>query len=56
MYRRVYTGGADTLVRIWRTDLGADQEPDAAVEASEGITSVAAGVSVFYTTIRIMRI
>ncbi|KAI0930326.1 hypothetical protein AcW1_009052 [Taiwanofungus camphoratus] len=40
---RVYTGGADTLVRIWRTDLGADQEPDAAVEASEGITSVAAG-------------
>ncbi|KAH9935365.1 uncharacterized protein B0H18DRAFT_975539 [Fomitopsis serialis] len=40
---RVYTGGTDSIVRIWRTDLGTDQEPDAAVEANEAITCLAAG-------------
>lgn len=41
----VYTGGADSLGRIWRTDQGTDQDPDAAMEAGESITCVAAGVS-----------
>ncbi|OBZ68085.1 Minichromosome loss protein 1 [Grifola frondosa] len=40
---RVYTGGTDALVRIWRTDLGADQEPDVAIEAVEGISTLATG-------------
>ncbi|KZT71046.1 hypothetical protein DAEQUDRAFT_750176 [Daedalea quercina L-15889] len=35
--------GIDSLVRVWRTDLGSDQEPDAAQEAAEGITCLAAG-------------
>jgi hypothetical protein len=33
------------LVRIWHTDQGEDQEPEAAYEADEGITTVAAAVS-----------
>ena len=38
-----YTGGAaDTLVRIWRTDKGADQEPEISADAGEGITSLSA--------------
>ncbi|KAJ3551325.1 hypothetical protein NM688_g4769 [Phlebia brevispora] len=40
---RIYTGGSDALVRIWRTDLGTDQEPDIALDACEAVTSVAAG-------------
>ncbi|KZT00847.1 WD40 repeat-like protein [Laetiporus sulphureus 93-53] len=40
---RVYTGGIDSLVRIWRTDLGANQEPDAAIDAAEGITALTTG-------------
>ena len=42
--RRIYTGGADSLVRIWNTDRGADQEPDTALEAAEAVTAVTAGV------------
>lgn len=42
--RIAYTGGLDTLVRIWHTDQGEDQEPEAAYEADEGITTVAAAV------------
>ena len=40
----LYTGGHDALVRIWKTDLGADQEADAAMEAAEDVTSVDVGV------------
>ncbi|KAI0371170.1 hypothetical protein BV20DRAFT_965857 [Pilatotrama ljubarskyi] len=40
---RVYTGGADTLVRIWDTSLGEDQEPPCATEADEEVTALAAG-------------
>ncbi|KAI0073865.1 hypothetical protein K474DRAFT_1648846 [Panus rudis PR-1116 ss-1] len=40
---RIYTGGSDSLVRIWNAKAGADQEPDVAIEAVEGITSVSAG-------------
>ncbi|KZT29190.1 hypothetical protein NEOLEDRAFT_1057404 [Neolentinus lepideus HHB14362 ss-1] len=38
-----YTGGNDTLVRVWNTNEGADQEPGVAVEAGESITAVAIG-------------
>ena len=40
----IYTGGADSLGRIWRSDQGTDQEPGAAMEAGESVTCVAAGV------------
>lgn len=43
-----YTGGgADTLVRVWRTDEGADQEPDISADAAEGITSLTASKGVW---------
>jgi chromosome transmission fidelity protein 4 len=42
-----YTGGSDTLVRIWRTDQGADQEPEISTDASEGITSLSASKGVW---------
>jgi chromosome transmission fidelity protein 4 len=43
-----YSGGGDTLVRIWRVAHGADQDPPMAFEATESITSVVATVrSVF---------
>ncbi|TFK53583.1 WD40 repeat-like protein, partial [Heliocybe sulcata] len=38
-----YTGGNDTLVRVWNTKEGADQEPGIAVEAGESITAIAVG-------------
>ncbi|KAH9831247.1 uncharacterized protein C8Q71DRAFT_861980 [Rhodofomes roseus] len=40
---RVYTGGSDTIVRIWNTNEGTTQEPDSAGEAKEGVTCLAAG-------------
>ncbi|TBU37864.1 hypothetical protein BD309DRAFT_973062 [Dichomitus squalens] len=40
---RVYTGGADSLVRIWDPQLGEDQEPPSAAEAADEVTTVAAG-------------
>ncbi|KAH9946996.1 hypothetical protein B0H21DRAFT_741281 [Amylocystis lapponica] len=45
----LYTGGTDSLARIWRTDRGADQEPDVALEAVEGVTAVAAGPSFWFS-------
>ncbi|KAI0674964.1 hypothetical protein C8Q78DRAFT_965239 [Trametes maxima] len=42
---RVYTGGADTLVRIWDAELGEDQEPPCVTEANEEVTSVAASTN-----------
>lgn len=42
--RHLYTGGSDSLVRIWRTDKGTDQEPDIALDACEAVTSVDVGV------------
>ncbi|KAL4254294.1 hypothetical protein ABKN59_002914 [Abortiporus biennis] len=39
----VYTGGSDSIVRIWRTDRGTDQEPETATASKNAITSLAAG-------------
>ncbi|EMD37802.1 hypothetical protein CERSUDRAFT_114458 [Gelatoporia subvermispora B] len=46
---RVYTGGSDSLVRIFRTDKGSDQEPDVALDAAEGITALATSHEYFFT-------
>jgi hypothetical protein len=32
-------------VRIWRSDLGSEQEPDVALEGEDAITSIATSVS-----------
>ncbi|KAI0695530.1 WD40-repeat-containing domain protein, partial [Cytidiella melzeri] len=39
----IYTGGSDSLVRVWKTQLGTDQEPEAVLDAMECVTCVAAG-------------
>ncbi|KAH8083763.1 hypothetical protein BXZ70DRAFT_1073548 [Cristinia sonorae] len=44
---RIYTGGSDSLVRIWKTDLGTDEEPDLSVDAAEGITTLAVGKDIW---------
>ncbi|KAH8119330.1 WD40 repeat-like protein [Phellopilus nigrolimitatus] len=36
-----YTGGCDSLVRVWRADSGTDKEPDTALDAEEPITALA---------------
>ena len=42
--RRIYTGGADSLVRIWDVERGEDQEPPSLTEANDDITTVAVAV------------
>ncbi|KAF8843017.1 WD40 repeat-like protein [Paxillus ammoniavirescens] len=39
--RLSYTGGSDSLVRIWQMDKDQYQEPEVAYEADEGITALA---------------
>ncbi|KAH9942276.1 uncharacterized protein BXZ73DRAFT_87916 [Epithele typhae] len=38
---RVYTGGADSLVRLWDAEKGEDQEPPSAAEAADEISTLA---------------
>ncbi|KAL5507206.1 MCL1 [Sanghuangporus vaninii] len=36
----LYTGGSDSLVRVWKADSGADREPETALDAEEPITAL----------------
>ncbi|EKM54305.1 uncharacterized protein PHACADRAFT_196736 [Phanerochaete carnosa HHB-10118-sp] len=45
----IYTGGADSLARIWKTNVGTDQDPDAAMEAGEPVTAVVASDDCWFT-------
>ena len=42
--RRVYTGGADSLVRLWDPSIDEGQEPPTEVDARDEVTTIAAGV------------
>lgn len=44
-FRKLYTGGEEGYVRIWRSDLGSEQEPDVATEGEDAITSISTSVS-----------
>jgi chromosome transmission fidelity protein 4 len=42
-----YTGGTDSIVRIWKSQQGADQDPPIAIDATESISSITVSVSFF---------
>ena len=41
-----YTGGCDSLVRIWKAESGIDEEPDTALDAEEPVTALATDVRI----------
>lgn len=45
LYRRLYTGGNDSLVRVWDTSVGAEQEPHVLGEATLDVMSIDCSVS-----------
>ncbi|CAE6433729.1 unnamed protein product [Rhizoctonia solani] len=47
--KRLYTGGNDSLVRVWDTALGAEQEPQSLGEATLDIMSITCSDSSCYT-------
>lgn len=47
--KRLYTGGNDSLVRVWDTALGAEQEPHVLGEATLDVMSIACSDSSCYT-------
>lgn len=47
MLRLSYSGGSDSLVRIWQMDKDQYQEPEVAYEADEGITAISCSVRPF---------
>ena len=40
----LYTGGCDSLVRVWKADSDTHQEPDTALDSDEAITALGVDV------------